>query len=116
MGDALVTAGLLPAVVALLGRWEGFKAAAPAAVAAGGGSTLLWKLVVMELIGIVAGLAHSRGPAFHRQVCGRGKGGETLPLEGSSPQGGSTNIRREKMSAVVGPSACVTQAPVSFSY
>ena len=84
MADALVSAGLLPALAALLGRWEVLRAAAPAADA--NASRQHWTFYMIELVGIIMGLG-LRYPKFCRQVrLGGGreaKGGVDRPLGGS---------------------------------
>ena len=88
MADALVSAGLLPALAALLGRWESFRAATAAPPdAASRGPPLHWNFYVIELIGVVMGLV-GRHPELRRQVCvgggegKRGKGRGRLPFRG----------------------------------
>ena len=82
MADALVAAGYVPALVALLGRWEGFKAAAPAA--APGDSQPQWTVCVGELVGLLGSLGLRRGPSFRRQV---GTGGRGVGRGGGSGEG-----------------------------
>ena len=63
--DAFIAAGLIPALVALLGRWEAFKAAFH-----GGGSNpvaLIWMVPLAEAVRFVISLAE-RSPAARRQL------------------------------------------------
>ena len=61
----MVAAGIAPSLVALLGRWESFKAALPGGVP---NSPLdHWKFLIMGLARLVAGLA-ARSPAARRQL------------------------------------------------
>ena len=72
MADALVAAGLVPALVSLLGRWEGLKTATYATTAAATGvSPSRWTFYVLELICAITGLV-SR---FRRKVCSEGMEG-----------------------------------------
>ena len=62
---ALVAAGVVPPLVAVLGRWEGFKAAAP--VATQDPLKVHWLHFVLGLARLIAGLA-ARSPAARRQL------------------------------------------------
>ena len=65
MADALVAAGVVPPLVALLGKWEAFKAALPAATSAG--VFYPWPSYVGALATLLAALA-AHGPATRRRL------------------------------------------------
>ena len=64
--EALVAAGVVPPLVALLGRWKGFKAAGVPADSPDPRNHH-WSLKVAEIAAVVAALA-ARSPAARRQL------------------------------------------------
>ena len=63
--DALVAAGIVPPLAALLGRWKVLRAAAPGDAS----STPFehWQIFIEALLALIAGLA-SRSPTARRQL------------------------------------------------
>ena len=84
MADALVAAGVVPPLVALLGKWEDFKAALPAANTTA--PFYPWPSYVAALASLLAALA-ARGPATRRRLRDAGAAPllRALAAETSSP-------------------------------
>ena len=84
MADALVAAGVVPLLVALLGKWEAFKAALPAATSTG--IFYPWPSYVAALATLLAAFA-ARGPATRRRLLDAGAAPllRALAAEASSP-------------------------------